>query len=72
MIHSGSRGLGHQVASDALEQMERAMAEAHLVTNDRQLACAPIQSKVRAYSLMNLSLSQSMLLAILFGYDWFI
>jgi tRNA-splicing ligase RtcB (3'-phosphate/5'-hydroxy nucleic acid ligase) len=48
MIHSGSRGLGHQVASDALEQMERAMAEAHLVTNDRQLACAPIQSKVRA------------------------
>ena len=26
MIHSGSRGLGHQVATDALTAMERAMA----------------------------------------------
>ena len=26
MIHSGSRGLGHQVATDALTSMERAMA----------------------------------------------
>ena len=26
MIHSGSRGLGHQVATDALTTMERAMA----------------------------------------------
>jgi tRNA-splicing ligase RtcB len=26
MIHSGSRGLGHQVATDALTEMERAMA----------------------------------------------
>ena len=46
MIHSGSRGLGHQVATDALVAMEAAMARDSLVTNDRQLACARIQSKV--------------------------
>merc|ERR1719486_865892 len=40
MIHSGSRGLGHQVATDALVKMERCDVK----TNDRQLACAPIQS----------------------------
>ena len=48
MIHSGSRGLGHQVATDALVAMEAAMARDSLVTNDRQLACARIQSKVSA------------------------
>lgn len=45
MIHSGSRGLGHQVATDALVQMEAAMARDGIVTNDRQLACARINSK---------------------------
>eukprot|EP00499_Haloplacidia_sp_CaronLabIsolate_P004322 CAMPEP_0196775098 /NCGR_PEP_ID=MMETSP1104-20130614/3822_1 /TAXON_ID=33652 /ORGANISM="Cafeteria sp., Strain Caron Lab Isolate" /LENGTH=476 /DNA_ID=CAMNT_0042145263 /DNA_START=56 /DNA_END=1486 /DNA_ORIENTATION=+ len=44
MIHSGSRGLGHQVATDALVAMERAMARDHIHTNDRQLACARISS----------------------------
>ena len=38
MIHSGSRGLGHQVATDALTAMENAMHRDGLVTNDRQLA----------------------------------
>lgn len=47
MIHSGSRGLGHQVATDALVEMERAMARDGIHTNDRQLACARINSKVR-------------------------
>jgi hypothetical protein len=46
MIHSGSRGLGHQVATDALQAMEEAMERDRLVTNDRQLACARINSKV--------------------------
>jgi tRNA-splicing ligase RtcB len=46
MIHSGSRGLGHQVATDALTAMESAMMRDKLVTNDRQLACARINSKV--------------------------
>ncbi|RYG68063.1 RtcB family protein [archaeon] len=45
MIHSGSRGLGHQVATDALTAMEAAMVRDHIVTNDRQLACARINSK---------------------------
>ena len=44
MIHSGSRGLGHQVATDALVTMERAMARDGIRTNDRQLACARIES----------------------------
>jgi RNA-splicing ligase RtcB len=46
MIHSGSRGLGHQVATDALVAMERAMARDGIATNDRQLACARIGSQV--------------------------
>jgi|EP00927_Polykrikos_kofoidii_P078373 tRNA-splicing ligase RtcB len=44
MIHSGSRGLGHQVATDALVEMERAMTRDGIHTNDRQLACARINS----------------------------
>ncbi|KAK4015929.1 RNA-splicing ligase RtcB homolog [Daphnia magna] len=44
MIHSGSRGFGHQVATDALVTMERAMKRDNIVTNDRQLACARISS----------------------------
>eukprot|EP00397_Hematodinium_sp_SG-2012_P035158 GEMP01037790.1.p1 GENE.GEMP01037790.1~~GEMP01037790.1.p1 ORF type:complete len:508 (+),score=118.94 GEMP01037790.1:101-1624(+) len=44
MIHSGSRGLGHQVATDALVQMENAMERDGIKTNDRQLACARINS----------------------------
>ena len=30
MIHSGSRGFGHQVATDALVEMERAMKSGDL------------------------------------------
>jgi tRNA-splicing ligase RtcB len=45
MIHSGSRGLGHQVATDALQQMERAMSKQGIELNDRQLACARIMSE---------------------------
>lgn len=44
MIHSGSRGLGHQVATDALVAMEAAMSRDQIKTNDRQLACARIDS----------------------------
>ena len=45
MIHSGSRGLGHQVASDALLQMESAMDRDRIHVNDKQLACARITSQ---------------------------
>lgn len=45
MIHSGSRGFGHQVATDALVAMEKAMKRDGIETNDRQLACARIMSE---------------------------
>lgn len=45
MIHSGSRGLGHQVATDALVEMEKAMKRDKIHVNDRQLACARIKSR---------------------------
>ena len=45
MIHSGSRGLGHQVATDALMEMQEAMIRDGIAVNDRQLSCARIQSK---------------------------
>lgn len=45
MIHSGSRGCGHQVCSDYLRVMDKVYKEAKLDIPDRQLACAPIDSK---------------------------
>eukprot|EP01147_Barroeca_monosierra_P003096 gene3096-5866_t len=45
MIHSGSRGLGHQVATDALTAMADAMKRDGIQVNDRQLACARISSE---------------------------
>jgi tRNA-splicing ligase RtcB (3'-phosphate/5'-hydroxy nucleic acid ligase) len=45
MIHSGSRGLGHQVCTDYLEVMQEAMPHYGIKVIDRQLACVPIKSK---------------------------
>lgn len=45
MLHCGSRGLGHQVATDALVAMEKAMFRDKIDVNDRQLACARIYSE---------------------------
>ncbi len=44
MIHSGSRGLGHQVCDDSLRMMEGAMKKYGLHLPDRQLAAAPVDS----------------------------
>lgn len=44
MVHSGSRGLGHQVATDSLIEMEKGMVRDNILVNDRQLACARITS----------------------------
>jgi tRNA-splicing ligase RtcB len=44
LIHTGSRGLGHQVCTDFLAQMGGAMKKYHIELPDRQLACVPIQS----------------------------
>jgi len=44
MLHSGSRGLGHQVCDDYLAVMARAARETGIELVDRQLACAPVNS----------------------------
>jgi len=44
IIHSGSRGLGHQTCEDALKVMGKAMEKYCITVPDRQLACAPISS----------------------------
>ncbi len=44
LIHSGSRGFGHQVCTDYVKRMDRALAGHGIELPDRQLACAPISS----------------------------
>jgi len=44
MIHCGSRGFGHQVASDYLRVFDSAMKKYGIVVKDRELACAPFTS----------------------------
>ena len=44
MIHSGSRGLGHQICTDYVAQIEVAMARYAIRVPDRQLACVPVRS----------------------------
>ncbi|HMK63544.1 MAG TPA: RtcB family protein [Acidimicrobiales bacterium] len=44
MIHSGSRGLGHQVCSDHVQVMRSAMGRLGISVSDPQLACAPVES----------------------------
>ncbi|MGH7308118.1 MAG: RtcB family protein [Candidatus Rokuibacteriota bacterium] len=45
MIHTGSRGLGHQVCTDYLKLTERALRRYGISVPDRQLACAPVDSE---------------------------
>ena len=50
MIHSGSRGLGHQVCQDHVGIMVHAMPRYGIDVPDRQLACVPVNSSEgRAY-----------------------
>jgi tRNA-splicing ligase RtcB len=44
MIHTGSRGFGHQVCTDHLRVLEQAVRKYHIWLPDRQLACAPVHS----------------------------
>ena len=44
MIHTGSRGFGHQVCTDHLSSMQKAVHKYAIHLPDRQLACAPVQS----------------------------
>ena len=45
MIHTGSRGFGHQIATDSIELCERVVKREKIELPDLQLACAPIHSK---------------------------
>jgi tRNA-splicing ligase RtcB len=45
MLHTGSRGLGHQVATDFIGRMDRRLASEGVTLVDRQLSCAPVASE---------------------------
>ncbi|KYK21548.1 RNA-splicing ligase RtcB [Thermoplasmatales archaeon SM1-50] len=45
MIHTGSRGFGHQVCTDHLRVLGQAVKKYNIWLPDRQLACAPVTSK---------------------------
>lgn len=45
LIHTGSRGLGHQVCTDHVRAMDQALPRHRISLPDRQLACAPFSSE---------------------------
>src|SRR5919106_2179666 len=50
LIHSGSRGLGHQVCTDYVRRMDAVLGRYGISLPDRQLSCAPASSpEGRAY-----------------------
>ena len=44
LIHSGSRGLGHQVCTDFVKRMDATLGRHGIELPDRQLSCAPASS----------------------------
>jgi tRNA-splicing ligase RtcB (3'-phosphate/5'-hydroxy nucleic acid ligase) len=44
IVHTGSRGLGHQVCDDSIKKLLEATHRYGIELPDRQLCCAPIQS----------------------------
>jgi tRNA-splicing ligase RtcB (3'-phosphate/5'-hydroxy nucleic acid ligase) len=44
LIHSGSRGLGHQVCTDFVKRMDAQLGHYGIELPDRQLSCAPVAS----------------------------
>ncbi|MDD5594303.1 MAG: RtcB family protein [Candidatus Margulisbacteria bacterium] len=44
MVHTGSRGLGHQVCSDYINILHGAVSKYKIYLPDRQLVCAPVNS----------------------------
>jgi len=45
MVHCGSRGFGHQVATDYLTVFNKVMKEMNLGVKDKELGCAPYKSR---------------------------
>lgn len=41
MVHTGSRAMGHQICTDSLRMIEKAMKKYGVEIPDRELACAP-------------------------------
>jgi len=54
-IHSGSRGLGHQIGIDYLKNLAFTLQKYNITVKDRELACAPIMSSEgkKYFSAMN-------------------
>lgn len=46
MIHCGSRGFGHQIATDYINLMLKSMSKYNIEVLDKQLACAPANSQL--------------------------
>ncbi len=44
-IHTGSRGFGHQIASDYIRTLQKAVQKYGISLPDRQLVCAPLSSR---------------------------
>lgn len=59
MIHCGSRGFGHQVATDYLQKFLSIMPKYGLKMPDRELACAPFDSREgqEYYKAMNCAIN---------------
>ncbi|MBI4017056.1 MAG: RtcB family protein [Candidatus Aenigmarchaeota archaeon] len=45
MVHCGSRGFGHQIGTDYLKIFDAVMPKYGITVKDRELACAPFNSK---------------------------
>ena len=45
MVHCGSRGYGHQIATDYLKLFDKVMPKYGIKLPDRELSCAPFQSQ---------------------------
>ena len=45
MLHCGSRGFGHQIATDYLKLFDKVMPQYNIKIPDRELSCAPFQSQ---------------------------
>jgi tRNA-splicing ligase RtcB len=43
-IHCGSRGFGHQICTDYVQDLQAAVSRYHIVLPDRELVCAPLGS----------------------------
>jgi tRNA-splicing ligase RtcB (3'-phosphate/5'-hydroxy nucleic acid ligase) len=44
LIHSGSRGFGHQICSDYVQEFQKAVKRYYIHLPDRELVCAPLSS----------------------------